>query len=155
MKYVKVQMDILRACEKERTYGKRNPWMYGLRDGYVDVIIDGHAIICIQDVLWLLNTEVVFNGKRPFNTKKIIREDIVDTLEETGIIKRVPGNGKKTRNLTMLSGEHGNVWIDTAYTTYFDASEASYTGAGTKEPVYVWENGVLAGVILPVLVNEE
>lgn len=148
MKCMKLQQDILRACEKELVSRRKNPYMYGIREGYTDVCVDGSAIFVVPDAIWFLDTRKVFR-REPFDTKRFFDKITEDPLEKTGIIKNTPGQGRKTRALSMLSGEHGNVWIDTAYTIYFD-QEATYTGLGGRDSVYVWESGVPVGMIMPV-----
>lgn len=51
------------------------------------------------------------------------------------------------------SDEQGHVYIDVKYTKYF-SPKAEYMVAGRKDPVHVFENDELVGIICPVNISE-
>ena len=154
MKYLKLQNDIIKAKDAALTKDKRSPFSYGIFDKwngekFIGVIINGNYVILIPIDKFYLNIDYVFENDKPFDFKKFIDDDALDfckPAEDTGLIKTVADN----KRVKILETETDIIWISVDNLKYFDEDVIEYMGTYKKSPVYVCEDGILAGMILPV-----
>lgn len=134
----KVEADFLKGLFSEQSF-KYTMTEYEGKIGYCD----GSYVALVYPI----NAHVKCDRKFNF-------EQIIDKKERchgiyTYTISAEPGNLARYER----SDEQGCAYIDVKYTKYFSPN-AEYMVAGRKDPVYVYENDELVGIICPVNISE-
>lgn len=150
MNYIKLQADILKAADKQERSGKRSPYMYGMIEDFIGVIVDGYYLTLIRKNRFYLDLDKVFPHTAPVTIKNFI-DGSEDTLqaEDTGVIRTV-ADGRKVR---VFETKEAEIWIDENALKYFDLSNSTFRASEKNKPLYIYEDDLgetLVGMIFPV-----
>ena len=141
MNIKKIESDFLRGLFSKES---NNYCMieYGGRIGYSD----GYFIA-------LVRRDVAFVK---CNRPPIRGDTIIKDIFDKGIAKYGYTLTTKHANLARYERKDGvaHAYIDVKYTKYFDR-DASYHVKDCRSPVYVYEDDIFVGMILPVYIKEE
>ena len=133
MKLEKFMCEVTKAILKDK---KVLFWEYG------DRVVISHNLffaMIIPKQENIFNHEISKNQSIPYNWKSL-------KLTDTEQLRKI---GKKT--VRILETKNGKkVQVDEKYLNYFN-EDADFYGNSPKAPVYVEENGVLCGVIMPIV----
>lgn len=133
MKLEKFMTEVTKAILKENRVVF---WEYGDK---VVISSNGYFAMIIPKQRNIFNHEISKNNPIPFDWN-------ANKLKCTSELKKI---GKRT--LRILETEKGEkVQVDEKYLNYFN-EDADFYGDSQKRPVYVEENGVLCGVIMPIV----
>ena len=55
--------------------------------------------------------------------------------------------------LRVFSNGNENIYVDESLIKYFDLENSTFKGRNRKSPIYIYEDEVMVGVVLPVVVN--
>lgn len=148
MKYEKIQIELLKA----RASGKfdRN-CRYIKTEDYI-VVTNTLTLIFIPKLFWYLDCDKVFDAPSLiFDVNKILdslEEDIEDTETEISY-----DNGK----LHIFKNQAGeNIYIDVKLLDKFKNDkydEFTFMGKGKKDPIAIYNQNGIVGVVLPVVKN--
>ena len=58
---------------------------------------------------------------------------------------------KKT--LKVFSKDDEKIYVDDALLKYFDLKKSTFKGRNSKSPIYIYEDEIMVGLVLPVLVK--
>lgn len=152
MNYIKLLTDVLKARDKEKTRGKKSPYLYGYYEKYgekyIAIAVDGHALVFIPEKFFYLDIEKCFDQAEPLLVDKMINDDhAVDTYTE-GIVKPVGGDPK--HKVQIFSNDKADIWIAVDLLKLFDLSIAHFKASDKKSPLYIYEDETLVGLVLPV-----
>ena len=146
MNYLKLQTDILKAWERENTRGKKSPFMYGLLDETVGITVDEHYIVMVPRCAFALDLKRVFEKQEPYDLTRFTDYHDTEPIYDTGIL-RITADGRKVR---VFSSSNDEIWIDEKYFGYFGQDVTEYRGSAKNKPVFLFEEEVLVGMLLPV-----
>ena len=147
MKTLKLQQEIMRDLEKHRNKKQANRWSYfseelekvsfiGIVDGFRMFLIDREEFYI--DLEKLKKLDGSYNG--------VIPNVEYEKAELTRELKRV--EMLKTNAVKIKSGNF-EALVNEKYIEMFEKN-ATFEIAGDSQPVKVYENGVLRGIILPM-----
>lgn len=156
MKYFKFQQELLKAAEG-RDGWKHKPFNYPWFElnNQVGICPSGHYIVLIPDELFYLDRKRVFKSTT-VNGEQILKlkgDDLKDATDTHSIIEYKQYN--KLVKLHKFTVGDEPIYIDENNLKYFDLDISTYKGTGRKNPLYVYEDGGLVGMILPVNHKEE
>ena len=80
--------------------------------------------------------------------KNFMNDDLCENITLTDDKKLVD---KKT--LRVFSKGDENIYVDESLIKYFDLENSTFKGRNRKSPIYIYENEVIVGLVLPVLVK--
>lgn len=145
MNYLGVQNMILKAKEDERKKGKPFDFRYETIDDKI-MITDRRTMWVIPLEAFYLDIEKVFD-KEPLKIFKKMLGGLIDAqvVNETGEYKKYEG-----MMTTRLAGDGFDVWIDEKKLKYFDKNGLAFMAAAENSVVYVHEDEVLVGLVMPV-----
>lgn len=158
IKYLKIQQEIMKNADKAHYRGIPR-WLlidYDRRPETVGVS-DGRFIAFITKDYFYLN-ENVFMGKA-FNGNTVIKyyspDDGYPVFDSGELINAVNHTNNKKHIMLhkfRINEKQENIYIDDEILTkYFDLSEpVQLRATGKKEPLYIWNEYTLVGLILPV-----
>ena len=152
MKVTKLLTDIIKASEKRDQKGKKSPFMYGVTDESIVIIVDGHYMIFVRKDRFYLDLEKCFPKMTPVDVKKIIFEDPDDALlaYDTGMTRKLEDG----RTIKIFESEKATIWIDADNFRYLDLDGVIFKATEKNKPLYVYEESnlgnTLVGFILPV-----
>lgn len=158
IKYLKIQQEIMKNADMSH-YRNIPKWMLVDYDRQPETVgvSDGHFIVFIAKDSFYLN-ENIFE-KRTFNGNTVIKynspDDGYPVVDSGELIKTVDHtNSRKHKMLHKfrIYEKQENIYIDDGILTkYFDLSEpVQLRATGKKEPLYIWNQDTLVGLILPV-----
>ena len=132
MKLEKFMCEVTKALVKDK---RVLFWKYGDK---VVISHNGYFAMIISKQINIFNHEISKNNPIPYNWG-------ANKLKSTAELKKID---KKT--VRIFETEKGKkVQVDEKYLNYFNEN-ADFYGDSPKSPVYVEENGVLCGVIMPI-----
>lgn len=144
MKYLKLQTDALKSFFQNEG---RNAWRYSKEhEGCIGILNNYMIALIPKDKMFLQ-----FPEGEPFDASGFFRE-----LDEEDYLLATPTVMKKKDKYTLqkFETEDGRcAWIDTAYMKYFE-DYAGYYVHDRVYPIFVMEGNDVAGLILPVRLNE-
>lgn len=160
MNYVKVQQDFIKTLYKEESTGHYGGSEVGLTtEEYEDEskikligIGNGYAVYMIPKNFLFIDPEKAHHS--PVNITKILTFDGYHTASRPGVLKEIPGRGNKKITIEKFESESEHAWIDIKLIKYFD-KDAVFHIKNRKSSVYITENNILAGVVMPVCLKEE
>lgn len=155
MDYSKIQIAALKAANIYEVKGTVNTYKYGEIDNTVCICKDYYAVF-IPKSLYFLDSYKVFSSPPIDNIEKMFNEDCCVPLEDTHEEKSVVIYGKKLVLHKLRNGDE-EIFIDTVILKEFGFGKGDLTfkGSSYKSPVYVYENSILLGLILPVVYRGE
>lgn len=109
-------------------------------------ITEGHAVYFIPECEFFLDKSKM----KPVDLHGVVTgSDKAFPAERTGIEKK--DKMSRGRNLIEIKQGENSIWLDEMFCKDFD-KYADYFGTNPNSPVYVKENGILVGLVLPVRV---
>ena len=154
MNHIKLQQDILKARYRESTGGRNLPYMYGLTDTGVGIVVDRSYLIMVPWAVWYLDLEKIFQDRKPVNIENMIKGHW-DTIPayDTGMIRVLTQDKRNVGVFKLDKPDSEEIWIAINNLKYFDKELTTYTGTAKNKPVYLYEYEALVGMILPVAHN--
>ncbi len=151
MNYLKLQTDILKALDKEKTRNIVSPYRYALYRSVEDlnyvIIFNTYSAIYIRSDLFFLDLDKVSSTPVMYRDHFFNEDKAIPTVTE-GLTKPVLGTKKRLQIFTNVNGE---IVVDTDLLKYFDLKNATFKGTDGKSPVFIYEDDILVGVVLPVV----
>lgn len=149
MKIDKIQMDLLKAWYKDDR--KFNTiYRYGEHDGNI-CVTDQHGVYIIPKSLFVLDLRIFDSTPLDFERMGLLKlEQDSRRLDYKYSIEQK--DTKATVNVLKFDEEDGEeVWINKKLLRYFDEKyPITYRGINKKSPVFVYEDGVMVGIVLPI-----
>lgn len=145
MNVLKIQTDILKGLIKGG-----EPIYTTEKDGMVGLCPDKYCVVFCP------NRDVYLKlSGTPVDIEKVLNKvkDAEYTLSESFHCFYHIFGGKETKIITLLSADKF-AYIQEKYTKYF-GKDALYYVSGWNRPVCVYEDGVMVGIIFPVLIRGE
>lgn len=154
MKELKLQSDLLKMAYNRDYNFKANKLLFTLCDyegmNYL-VYSDEHALYLILERWLYIDVAKVFNTVPTKALKSIIDNSKNNNLVEITDTKTIKINDK--RKLHIFKIENEEIYVDEKLLKYFDFdNDIKFYGANKKEPVYVFENTFLVGVVMPTII---
>lgn len=143
MNATKIQINLLKELWKP--VSKRNYVCYSQDSDFV-YLGTKYSVEVIPVKDFFIDLEKAFEGKAPFNFSRLMggHENLPEaTLTDT---VKVVGNGKC---LVFQVGD-SETWVDEKLFSNFDLKNSTFRNNSKKEPVFVYEDEVLVGIVLPV-----
>lgn len=110
-------------------------------------ITEGHAVYFIPECAFFLDRtkmkEVNLSGIVADSNKAI-------PSERTGVERK--DKMSRGRNMIEIKHDDESIWLDEKFCKDFDKF-ADYFATDYKSPVYVKENGILVGIVLPIRIQ--
>lgn len=153
---LKIQQEIMKNGEKRlnNSTSATIHWFtvnFTNSEDFVNVS-EGHFIVCIPKSHFFLdrNNDYLF-PRKPADGKLTMSgayKSDVSEVRDTHIVE-VLSDGKA---LHKFEGKDEDIYINEAYLkNYFNLkADLKFYGTDRKSPVYIWQNGDLIGVVLPV-----
>lgn len=145
MNVLKIQTDILKGLIKGG-----EPIHTTEKDGMVGLCPDEYCVVFCP------NRDVYLKlSGTPMDVEKVLNKvnDAEYRLSESFHCFYHILGGKETKIMTLLSADKF-AYIQEKYTKYFD-KDALYYVSSWSRPVFVYEDGVIVGIIFPVLIRGE
>ena len=147
MNCLKVQMDILKKLEKQSTTAV----LIARDEDNIYLSPEGHRAFIIPKKFWYLDFEKLLDGRTEANFKAMFRnadygEDAVKTSDLKIMEKKI--------TIVKISSTNIHLWVDQNLIKEFD-SDCKFKITKNNAPCYIYENGILVGLVLPVRVNAE
>lgn len=158
MKYLKLQQDILKACDRQWKKPITHDYFYSETEDEVIVLISSAYAMIVPKAEWWLDLKAIFGevAGRFDRIKDMIRkaEDVSEVLEDPHVTEEIERNGKvmKLKKLTLGSEV---IWLDEALLKYLDLPNTGFKGSNGKSPVLAYEGTQLVGLFLPVHRNKK
>ena len=147
MKITKIMTDLLKAVEKKKTIN----YLYGMDDEYIYLFVGGHKIFKIHKELFLIDLSKALPDKSPLeNPSKFFKDYNFDEAWKTDELKILDN---KITAIKLVS-ENSHVWINEKFLKDYD-SNCTFKISNIKSPVFVYENEIIVGLILPIFVKED
>lgn len=153
MNYLKIQTDILKALCKNNLH-KVLQRVAKSEDGNKIYIICGSHFYILEKDFFFLDYEMLINkvGVLESNTiqnilKGVDKSEYGYKTDQLIHIEAIKGNG------VFLKSEKHEVVINEKLLNNFDKN-CTFQLSGKLSPVYIYEGGVLAGVIMPIALKE-
>lgn len=148
MKVTKIMTDLLKLVEKEKTTACN----YGVDENYIYFAPDGYRIFKICKPLFLIDLKKALPDKRPLeNPSYFFKADNLEDGKTTGEM-RVADDRKGT--IIKIESEHSHAWVNEKYLKEFDP-DCSFKIGKPRQPVLIYENDEVVGIVCPVNVKED
>ena len=144
MKITKILTDLLKAAEKKKTLNIN----YSYQGDYIAFLPDGHRAYRIHKNDFLVDLVKALPDKVPLSLTNIFDDSHAQDAHKTNELRVID-----KANVVKIAGYNINVWINTAYLKEFEEN-CTFKVTGEKCPVYVYEQGKLVGLVLPVDIKE-
>lgn len=150
MKLNKIFTNILKTAANGKKVVNAN---YGIEDGYIYYIPDGHRMFRIPENDFLIDLKKAFPKKIPLTNAKKFFESRRDKEEaiKTNELKTI-NSGKNT--LVKIQSKNNHAWINIDYLKEFN-SDCTFKIVNNISPVFIYEYEECVGLILPVKVVED
>lgn len=153
MKYLKIQQDLLKAVEARDQKHKPFNYPWFEMDESIFICPGGHYIVRIPCVFWYLDKDKIFNTP-PINGKSFIENFYdLDEATDTHITQDVIADDNK-KKLHMFTVGDESVLLDEVNLKYFDLADSQFRGTNRRNPIYIYEDETLVGMVLSVIHNE-
>lgn len=151
---MKFQQDLLKAAD-ERDGWKHKlfnyPWFE--TDDKIFICPQGHYFIAILKVQFYMDKEKVFKNITPINGKSFLNHDNLQMATDTHTIVVADVKAKMKLHKFVIGDEV--IFLDENNLKYFDLEDSTFKGTNRKNPIYIYENEELVGMVLPVIHKEE
>lgn len=152
MKFDKIQQEILKAAfKRDETHNEKCfQWLHFETDDNVCVVDHGVAIYIIPKKHWYLDIEKVFE-KPPVQLQDLLKEQWdAKEVDDLMIEKQIPTDKHSVRVFKGREEDSPEIWIDVRLLKVFDLDWCTFKGTKHNAPLFVYENGELAGAVLPI-----
>lgn len=150
MKITKILTDILKRIEKGNTdkmiFGSEYGCTYFSPDGYKCYVISDEKFLI--DLAKISNREPITDFRKKFFSLIDGSKDAYKTGE---IVQDI--DGKTKINRIRICNENTFVWINENHLKEFN-DDCTFKISSPKNPVYVFENETLVGLVLPIYRKE-
>lgn len=150
MDYTKIQMDIIKDMSKN---SRTNKYILGVDERnstWHCIAIDGHAMVCIPDCMYMLDNSKVFYNQIARNFSSMLCEDGFKPLKlTTEMINDINNN----ITMNVFKDDDGNEYfVNTKLLEIFTKTGVNlhYTGIKYNAPIHVYSGHDLIGVVLPI-----
>ena len=146
MNIINAQVEVLKEALKNK-----NTVIYGVLDDKV-IIGNGNRLYiipkkeCGVDLTNIDSNNVKIMQES--SLKNFMNDDLCENITLTDDKKVVD---KKT--LRVFSKGDENIYVDESLIKYFDLKRSTFKGKGARSIVYIYEDEVMVGLVLPVLVK--
>ena len=146
MNIINAQVEVLKEALK-----KKNTVIYGVLDDKV-IIGNGNRLYiipkkeCGVDLTNIDSNNVKIMQES--NLKSLMNDNLYDNITLTPDKKVVD---KKT--LRVFSKGDENIYVDEFLIKNFDLKRSTFKGKGARSIVYIYEDEVMVGLVLPILVK--
>ena len=150
MKIIKIQQEIMKAAEARDAVcdEKKFNFLHFIKDDHIYIVSNGAAIYIIPMNKFYLDVDKTFK-KAPVKLENLLKEEWdADELVDCKIEKTIPATKQKVMVLQNKNGEE--IWLNVKLMNVFDKEWCTYKGSSAKAPVFIYEEGVLSGVVLPI-----
>ena len=156
MKNIKFQQDLLKAADERDGYKHKlfnYPWFE--TDDKIFICPQGHYFIAILKVQFYMDKEKVFKNITPINNtgKSFLNPDNLQMATDTHTIVVTDVKAKMKLHKFVIGDEA--IFLDENNLKYFDLEDSTFKGTNRKNPIYIYENEELVGMVLPVIHKEE
>lgn len=153
MKSLKLQQDILKACDRRWKQPVTMTFMYTETEESVIVLVNNYYTMVVpKDDLWL-DMKSIFGtaGGRVDSVVKLIEkaQQVNEPLTDPHITEEDFQNGKLIKVKRFELGSE-QIFVNEALLKYLDLSETTFTGSNSKSAVLAYEGGKLVGLFMPV-----
>lgn len=144
MNYIKFQQDLLKQIAKEP-----NSAAYFETDSQCFVSPNRYYLMGIPKELFFLDKEKILSGKS-YNGNRLFKalDKSKPAIDTRTIVKR------DKRTLRKFLVDDITIHIDTAFLKYFDMDNSQFRGVSGESPLFILENNLLVGIIMPVFIKE-
>ena len=150
MKYIKFQQDLLKAVdERDGWKHKLFNYLWFETDDKIFICPKGHYIIAILKDQFYMDKEKVFKNITPFNGKSFLNSDNLQMATDTHTI--VVSDVKAKMKLHKFVIDDEVIYLDENNLKYFDLEDSTFKGTNRKNPIYIYENEELVGMVFPVM----
>lgn len=155
MNYLKLQTDILKALDKEKTRNIVSQYRYALCSTADDIkyviIFNKYSAIYIRSDLFFLDLDKVSSSPVTLKNNFFNEDNTIPTVTE-GLTMPLQGTKKR---LQIFNNANCEIAVDVDLLKYFDLENATFRASNEKSPVFIYENYILVGVVLPVVRKKE
>lgn len=153
MKSLKLQQDILKACDQRWKKPVTMTFMYTETEESVIVLVNNYYTMVVPKDDWWLDMKSIFGtaGGRVDSVVKLIEkaQQVNEPLTDPHITEEDFQNGKLIKVKRFELGSE-QIFVNEALFKYLDLSETTFTGSNSKSAVLAYEGGKLVGLFLPV-----
>ena len=153
MKSLKLQQDILKACDRRWKQPVTMTFMYTETEESVIVLVNNYYTMVVPKDDWWLDMKSIFGtaGGRVDSVVKLIEkaQQANEPLTDPHITEEDFQNGKPIKVKRFELGSE-QIFVNEALFKYLDLSETTFTGSNAKSAVLAYEGGKLVGLFLPV-----
>lgn len=150
MKYLKFQQDLLKDADARDCKNKffNYPWFED--EHRIFICPQGYYFVVIPKFSFYLDKDKVLNTT-PINGKSLLKDyDDLEMAIDTHIIRNIDEKMK----LHKFTIDNESVFLDENKLKYFDLAHSTFRGINRISPIYIYENKVLVGMVLPVNYKE-
>ena len=144
MKITKILTDLLKSVEKKKVLEIN----YSYQGDYIAFLPDGHRAYRIHKNDFLIDLAKALPDKQPLSLTNVFDDSHAQDAIKTNELREID---KKT--VVKIAGYNVHAWVNTAYLKEFE-DDCTFKVTGEKCPVYVYEQGELVGLVLPVDIKE-
>ena len=149
MNYADIQIDVLKAAYAKKTKNKTFPYRYGIVSDCI-CVTDTHKLVKIPQDICFLHLETVFSNM-PMNLRIICDDSKATAASDTQVTKSLTINNKRLLiHIFKVNNSNEEIWIDARLLKGFDLKNSMFKAINRKNPLYIYEDGVMVGLILPV-----
>ena len=154
MNVLKLQNDLLKkAYNRDYNYKKDDTGVYSVCEyectNYL-AYSDKHAVYMIPEFLLYIDINKIFPGEPTKALDRIINNSKDVNLVEVLDTDTIKMQDKSKLHIFKIDDEE--IYVDEKLLKYFDfKNDISFFGAGKKSPIYVFEQDILMGLVLPTI----
>lgn len=153
MKSLKLQQDILKACDRRWKQPVTMTFMYTETEEDMVVLVDSHYAMVVPKFDWWLDMKSIFGnaGGRVDSVVKLFDKAIVanEPLTDPHITEEDFQNGKPVKLKRFELGSE-QIFVNEALFKYLDMDCTRFAGSDSKSAVLAYEGDKLVGLFLPV-----
>ena len=150
---MKFQQDLLKAADERDGYKHKffnYPWFE--TDDKIFICPQGYYFIAILKVQFYMDKEKVFKNITPINGKSFLNPDNLQMATDTHTIVVADVKAKMKLHKFVIGDEV--IFLDENNLKYFDLEDSTFKGTNRKNPIYIYENEEMVGMVLPVNYKE-
>lgn len=145
---VKLQNELLKLAGKHDKKHSNMEYGYAIWGDKI-AVTESHAVWIIPKGNWYLNIETVFRDKNPYHIEQLIENGKdAEKIELTAEIREMNDN-RKVRIFKNPKTEE-EIWINADFLKLYDLERLQFKGTSKVCPIYIYDSGELAGIILPI-----
>ena len=146
MNIINAQVEVLKEALKNK-----NTVIYGVLDDKV-IIGNGNRLYIIPKKKCGVDLTNIDS-----NNVKILQESTLKNFMNDNLYENVTLTDNKKvvykKTLRVFSKGDENIYVDESLIKYFDLENSTFKGRNSKSPIYIYEDGVMVGLVLPILVK--